>query len=436
LDAAFVAHCLARTARTHAGPIDANKNNNWGTSMQGPRWSRWSSANPLNWSPANKAWLVFLLSAVLHTEYLGWALVVLDEPAARAFMDLERVAHVLPLVFGLTLLSWGLVIGMARIRHYRPEAIGHEYACNLYYGVTLCVFSYFTGTLTMATGVVLAGAPVLGFILFRTAPILWSFVVALFVQALLSLGAVRGWWDYAPLIRNPAGANGELSGFWLTSMYLFVVPHLFVITLLSWYVLAGWRRREDSVRRLSLTDPLTQLANRRAIIARLRHEQESSASTRRPLSVIMIDLDHFKQLNDEHGHAAGDEALQAAGQRLARALRQSDHLGRFGGEEFLLVLPGTDWQGASLLAERCRALLAGEPLTLSDDRRVELTASLGLYCNAGDWQDSPDDMLRKADEHLYRAKAAGRNRVADQSGPGTEHDPHPSGPPDQPAVNV
>lgn len=376
---------------------------------------RWHLSNPLNWSPGDKSWLVFGISALLHSEYVIWTWVVLNEPVTRRFMDHAETRESFPLVTTLAVLSWTLFLAMAWIRRVRPESVVHEYACNLYYGLSLCVFSYLSGTLTMATGVVLAGAPVLGFILFRTRPILWAMGTALVVQVVLSVGAASGWWSYAPPISSPVGANGQLSGFWLASMYMFVLPHLLVITALSWYVLSGWRRREDAIRQLSLTDPVTQLANRRAIIARLEHEQESSARTRRPLSVIMVDLDYFKQINDSHGHSAGDLALRAAGQRLSQALRQSDHLGRFGGEEFLMVLPGTDPEGARLLAERCRAALATEPVKTADGNHITLTASLGLYCNAGNWDDSPDAMLRRADQSLFRAKEGGRNQVREPS---------------------
>lgn len=367
--------------------------------------------NPLHWSSANRAWLVFFLSAVVHTESLIWTLIILDEPAAHGFLNLESMRYILPITAGITIASWVLVAVMVFVRLLRPNSIAHEYACTLYYGLSLCVFSYFTGTLSMSTGVVLAGAPVLGFILFRTGPVLWSLAAALVTLATLSVGAVVGWWDYAPAIASPVGSDGALSGFWLASMSLFVAPQLAIITLLSWYGLAGWRRREEAIRQLSLTDTLTRVPNRRSIIARLEHEQQSSARTHHPLAVIMVDLDHFKSLNDELGHNVGDQALQKAGERLASALRQSDHLGRFGGEEFLLVLPGTDADGARKLAERCRAALQDEPVQLEDGEPIRLTASFGVYCNAGHWQEPPDTMLSKADEALYQAKEAGRNQV-------------------------
>ena len=370
-------------------------------------------SNLLNWPPGNKAWLAYTLLALMHTQYLIWNLLVLELPSAAAYIDLEQSRRILPFAMAIAATSWFLVLVVAGLRLVRPQSIVHEYACNLYWAVSLCAFSYFIGTMTMATGVVLAGGPVLGFILFRAKPVLCSLAVGVILLITLSIGSVMGWWGYAPMISSPVGTDGRLSGFWLVSMYLFIGPHLIVITLFSWYGLSGWRRREAAVRELSLTDSLTRLANRRAIFARLIHERESSARTRRPLSVIMLDLDHFKEVNDTHGHASGDLVLQAAAERLESALRQSDHIGRFGGEEFLIVLPGTDQKGAWMLADRCRATLASEPVTIADGGQIQVTASLGLYCNDGDWDASPDDMLRRADEKLYRAKERGRNRVVE-----------------------
>lgn len=367
--------------------------------------------NPLNWPPGDKAFLIFVLTAVLHLEYTGWTILVLESPETARFMNPAFVREILPLdlvVLGLSFLFVGV---MAFLRKRRPESIVHEYVANLYYAISLCMFSYLSGSLTMATGVVLAGAPILGFILFRPGPVLWSLGIAVTILAVASLGAMYGWWPYAPAIAIPLGTGSQLSGFWLGSMTLFVVPHLAVITLLSWYVLAGWRQREEATRLLSVTDPLTALPNRRAILAMLARERQHSRATERALSIIMVDLDRFKALNDDRGHAAGDVALKETARRLRGALRQNDHVGRIGGEEFLVILPGADSQGARLLAERCRAALENEPVILEDGTLANLTASLGVYTRVEADPIAAEDMLDLADQALYRAKQAGRNRV-------------------------
>jgi diguanylate cyclase (GGDEF)-like protein len=149
-------------------------------------------------------------------------------------------------------------------------------------------------------------------------------------------------------------------------------------------------------------DPLTGLANRRAILTLLSGMISGARRHGRPLSVAMVDLDHFKRVNDEFGHQAGDAVLVGAVRAMRRRLRQEDQLGRMGGEEFLVLLPDTGMAAARRVADALRrqVALAGGP--------VPVTASLGLATWEG---EAPDELLRRADEALYAAKRSGRNRV-------------------------
>ena len=154
------------------------------------------------------------------------------------------------------------------------------------------------------------------------------------------------------------------------------------------------------------TDSLTRLANRRFFIDFLEKAMAFAKRHEQPLSVIMADLDNFKSLNDTYGHQAGDQVLVAFGQVMQASIRQEDLAARFGGEEFILMLPGTTIEDATILAERLRESLenlAFPPLT------TRVTASFGIA------QYRPDDtfetLVKRADEALYAAKAAGRNRV-------------------------
>jgi len=130
----------------------------------------------------------------------------------------------------------------------------------------------------------------------------------------------------------------------------------------------------------------------------------------RPLSVLMIDIDHFKTVNDRYGHAVGDEVLKQFAAVLGETVRENDTAGRWGGEEFAIVLGGTDLAGGLRLAERARAALEARPVVLSDGTRIDVTASFG----AAAFPDVPerDLLLEAADSALYQAKRAGKNRVA------------------------
>ena len=128
--------------------------------------------------------------------------------------------------------------------------------------------------------------------------------------------------------------------------------------------------------------------------------------------LLMVDIDHFKVLNDQHGHEAGDQALIAIAQRLASVAREDDVLARWGGEEFMLLLPGTGATAASRIAERLRLVLANMPVDIGDGKAVPLTASIGIAFAAS--SDSLDALVRQADAALDAAKDGGRNRVWQQ----------------------
>jgi diguanylate cyclase (GGDEF)-like protein/PAS domain S-box-containing protein len=157
------------------------------------------------------------------------------------------------------------------------------------------------------------------------------------------------------------------------------------------------------------TDALTGVSNRRYFMAQAEQELRRSRRFARELSVMMVDLDHFKHVNDEHGHAAGDAILQGVVKRALESLRQSDQLGRLGGEEFAVILPETGLTAANEAAERLRKHVADRPF-IAEPLIVPCTVSVGVaQMNAND--GTIDDLFNRADKALYRAKKQGRNRV-------------------------
>jgi two-component system chemotaxis response regulator CheY len=159
------------------------------------------------------------------------------------------------------------------------------------------------------------------------------------------------------------------------------------------------------------TDALTCLHNRGAITAAVKTELARAQRSSAPLSVALLDVDHFKQVNDQHGHQAGDQALQLIAAEVREQVRPYDLVGRWGGEELLLLLAGTTLQEATSIAERVRATIAATPLTLADGRQIALTASLGVASTETSGERTLEALVRDADAALYRAKAAGRNCV-------------------------
>jgi two-component system, cell cycle response regulator len=159
--------------------------------------------------------------------------------------------------------------------------------------------------------------------------------------------------------------------------------------------------------RQATTDALTGLPNRRFLDEQLTRLVSRSARHDLPLAALLIDADRFKAVNDVHGHAAGDRALVTFGRRLARRLRKEDVLGRWGGEEFLVLASDIEPDGAVVLAEALRHVVSATPIPV-EGGEVTITASVGVAVWHG---DDADGVLRRADAALYRAKAAGRDRV-------------------------
>jgi two-component system, cell cycle response regulator len=161
----------------------------------------------------------------------------------------------------------------------------------------------------------------------------------------------------------------------------------------------------------AITDALTGLHNRRYMESHLGTLVEQSALRGKPISILVLDIDFFKAINDTHGHSAGDDVLKEFSQRLKKAVRGIDLACRYGGEEFVVVMPDTDIGVATLVAERLRRRIASEPFPINhNSRAVQATISVGIAAMQS-CEDSAADIVKRADQALYRAKRDGRNRV-------------------------
>ena len=167
---------------------------------------------------------------------------------------------------------------------------------------------------------------------------------------------------------------------------------------------------ERSLRHLAETDPLTGLWNRRKFFELLDIEQARVHRYERPGTVLSLDIDHFKAVNDRHGHAVGDAMLVHFARLIRQQLRQVDIVGRVGGEEFAVILPETDRHAAWQVAEKLRAIVEATPLVLESGQKIPVTVSLGLAVLEGG--SNTDTVMLAADQALYRAKSLGRNAIA------------------------
>ncbi|MDO8595106.1 MAG: GGDEF domain-containing protein [Sulfuricaulis sp.] len=176
------------------------------------------------------------------------------------------------------------------------------------------------------------------------------------------------------------------------------------------------KQAQDELHVLATTDSLTGIFNRGHLLARIREELARmsrgghSASAPHITGFLMVDIDHFKRINDEHGHPVGDTVLRDVSSRLKRDLRIYDVIGRYGGEEFLVMLPQTDLEGAKKAAEKMCAAVRATPFR-AGEKSVRITVSIGVATSGGSAEDM-SDAIRRADMGLYNAKNAGRDRIA------------------------
>ena len=199
---------------------------------------------------------------------------------------------------------------------------------------------------------------------------------------------------------------GLIAGIGLVSMALVWISVLGLVREMSRRLKAA----QAALVEAATTDELTQVASRRQTMDRLREEIERSRRSGRPLSLVMADIDHFKAVNDTYGHGAGDLVLKEVAARMAGGLRPYDLLGRIGGEEFLIIAPDTDIDGALAIAERARGLVAGDPIGIGD-RAVVVTGSFGVTLIDPVEPVALDRSLARVDSAMYTSKEMGRNRV-------------------------
>jgi diguanylate cyclase (GGDEF)-like protein len=277
--------------------------------------------------------------------------------------------------------------------------------------------------MTIVVGVVLIAAAVLQLV-----------AVALAVRALPHSGPYRYLWIALSLAlllmvqrridalmdlpEVPHGAGDAFLAFAISALMAFSMAGLA-------RMLVALRHSQDELTRLATTDALTGLASRRHLLAELERELQRAARSARPVGVLMIDIDRFKAINDSLGHANGDAVLVALASRIRLVLRAIDTCGRIGGEEFVVVLPDTDLEGALRTGERLREAMAGAPvLTASGPVAVTISLGVAVHEPAARLPDAPAGptmvdvahaLLQRADEALYRAKSLGRNRVEAES---------------------
>lgn len=275
-------------------------------------------------------------------------------------------------------------------------------------GCTYTIETILAGMFTAAANLALLGVLAVGLLLFERRPMLICYVVSVSMLSTYDLGVMLGVWPYAPaLTEKVMQGRDPVWWFGLWRQYVLVAASVVLLGL----VLILFERLDQlhaKLRQLSYTDGLTGLANRRRAMEVLQNEAARQARTGQPMSLVLIDADHFKQVNDQHGHDMGDKVLRTLGRLLMSCVRSpTDVACRLGGEEFALILPGTGRDQVEGICARLRAQLAQQTFG-EGAASFKVTLSVGVAESKG---QGVAQLLKQADHQLYLAKSAGRDRV-------------------------
>ncbi len=364
--------------------------------------------NPLSWSLADRCMTtaIIVLAASAMFDLSVW----LGRGSPFVPVDTDQA----PLVRWIAithLIPWGtiLLLSVRARRRTVPASPWLAIATVYLYTLTMALFTLVTGPFASPGWIAFLGGAIVGYLLFdrrhaRAGAI--CYVLLVFAGAFLAYERPWPWVDELVPRRGYAQTSrGAIIGQALTSTALFAL----VLALIA-FIIDRWHDREARYQRLARTDWLTGLTNRRRLMEIAAREVARARRYGSSVAVILIDLDHFKRVNDTHGHLVGDRVLARAAAVFAAGIRDVDTVARFGGEEFALLLPDTDVVGAAGVAERCARQLASERFEIGGVEPIVVTASMGVADTAGPDADL-EDLLRRADAAMYQAKEAGRNHI-------------------------
>ena len=320
-------------------------------------------------------------------------------------------------------LTWGLLSSLLwlalawygiRIRMSERQETRFANLTILLFGASGIISLLLVGPFNLVTGIVLTGCVLIGLLLFPAPQI--SLVFGLSMAAILAYAIMVSLEStvYRPLLSPVENPQAQV---WYDVMTIFaatliIIKDAFTVAALT----STWRHREASTLDRSIRDPLTGIVNRGHLLQALGQQLNRLHPGRQTLSVILMDVDFFKQINDRYGHAIGDQALVHVATTLQGNLRDNDLLGRYGGEEFLMMLPGATLAQASSIAERCADALRRHAMTMPGHPALRITASFGVSSTSLKDNKDVHTLIEEADRAMYHAKHLGRDRVEVYSG--------------------
>lgn len=348
--------------------------------------------------------------------YLGVHVYALASAEIRAGINVGPMIGLQVLLVLCTAINLGLGIRLwPRCWLDEPADDASVLVC-LNIGLAFTALAIGSGTFTAGTNLILVGVLAIGLMLFELRPMVIAYVVCVGVMLVHEAAVLLGAASYAPSLSAGVFVDGQATWWFMAwRQYVLYIGSAALVGLLL-LLFARLDRLHENLTRLSYTDGLTGLANRRRFMEVLESELARQARSANELCLLLIDADHFKDINDHHGHHAGDAVLRELATILMASVRApADLPARLGGEEFAVILPDTRVDEARRVAERLREQVATHVFE-DRDARLRVTISIGLVAARG---LNLGTLLQRADEALYRAKQTGRNRVVEAAWRGT-----------------
>ena len=369
-------------------------------------------SNPMDWKAIDRFILLASLVLLAPTSFgitMWMAYAMVPEwlnPTLVHWLSGLYILHIL--------LMSGFIMTALKLRRYTHDWPLFENMIIASFLIVVLTTGYVTGTYLSEALLIIFLGVIITCTLADVNKIRFCFWVVVPVLVLMSIADLTNLLPHAMLLeRSPIAPDGRPLDGWM-AVRMTVAAILAPLIYLCILAMKRWTERENLYQEMSTIDGLTRLANRNFLISRGQEEIQRARATEStsmpPLSCIMIDLDHFKQINDSWGHHAGDQVLVAASKIMMESARPNDEVGRYGGEEFAVLLPGTTLLQAKLIAERMRVRISKMEVDV-DGNRIHVTASFGVACYPSPDVEAMSDLLKTADHALYEAKENGRNQV-------------------------
>lgn len=294
------------------------------------------------------------------------------------------------------------------LRRYRLDIPVYTYLCLHLYTLGNVFFLYFFGVFNIIAGVAMAGGVIIGLIMFTKRVVFPAFFMGVAASLVIFGLSYFQVIPYAAILIDPSTKN---TNFWWSLLTIMVAgPHIASLIYLTVVCVDRWVEREQRVKILSILDPLTECFNRRHFLELAEEKLQECLSANQPVAFIILDIDHFKRINDNHNHQIGDYVIQVISSYVMDAARRQDIVCRYGGEEFCIFLPNCDVQTAKLVAERCRIQIQYRPI-LTEGLSLPVTASFGIvHSSQKEAVPNLTSLIAQADQALYKAKRTGRNK--------------------------